>query len=179
MSITTQLCTVLLETCGPFSLPLAFRNGPPSTAGGKRHPRKPACNPASPRLFIVLALEPVRPVRVAETRDAPPGPCRGMGWLAPPAGFVAPSSAYSGSRNHSSAACRTSSCTLRITGLPEGRLECKKKMKACAPLDRLRAGAKESACRLHPGRRACRRDPHRLTASTVSLLILSGPEVST
>lgn len=141
MCITTQLCTVLPVTCALRcpSRSFASRAWFATVSIGK--PNRPAPGSLFRRLSLIPGPNPMEPIGTTEAGVEPRiCPCPGAGRPTPLPGCPGPPTARFRWRTPQSPAQSTSLCSLRITGLAERRLECKKKICTRDPVNRLRAG---------------------------------------
>jgi hypothetical protein len=140
MSITTQLFVTESEACAPVCPPKPFAGRAPSALANKLQPRKFNSVCVSRWLFIVFVFDPRAPAGAAEAGDAVPMcPGRRAGRLAPSFRSAVSPPTHCALRKRNSTPSLTSFCSFRTTGLPERRLECKKKISVRAPSNRLRA----------------------------------------
>jgi len=138
MIITRQLCTALPATsrrAGPRPAPAL------SATPCIFKPDEPLSGWISRRLFLIRGRSPLEPIGVAEAGDKPRiCSCPGAGRPARLPGFPDLPTLHHRWRIRNFPARSASPCALRLTGLAERRLECKKKITARAPVNRLRAG---------------------------------------
>lgn len=172
MRITTQLCTAVPVGC------TASRPAQPRPTRALLaivsilKPLRPLPGCASCRLFLTPGPGPREPVGITEAGDEPRiCPCPGAGRPTPLSGFPGLPAAHRRWPTWNFLARSTSLGTLRITGLAERRLECKKKMRARTPVNRLRPGRRNptSAClRDHRGERRGNSKPRRRKSQSLN-----------